>query len=162
MRHSATSQLLIVLTLLCRTALGQRRSIVLHAKDNTCSLSIWFHRQHHALVVFLAEPAGFEKGNSCTTVLTGDSTRPEVGDRGLTVYSRVETSKISLGLLQYPPAPGANMPSKIGFDGGYMSLDAGQLWLRCLVCLQTKGRELYLQSCSLQAFGLEIGFHKVA
>src|SRR5258708_6775808 len=136
--------------------------MVLYAKDNACFISVWFHCEHHAFVVFFTEPACFEEGNGRPTVLTGDGTCPEVGDGGLTVYIGVETGKVSYGLLQHPPAPGPDMPRKIGLDRGYFRLNTDQLWLRCLVPWQAKGGKLYLQGCSLKALGFEIGFHKFA
>src|SRR5712692_6826032 len=58
--HSATSQLLIVLAFLGGTSLFQYGCISEYTEDDACSLLVWFHGEHDALVLFLTEPARFE------------------------------------------------------------------------------------------------------
>src|SRR5258708_345141 len=114
--HCATCQIFIMLAFLCSSAFFQRWSIVLYTKDDPCFICIGFHGEHDTLVVFLAEPTGFEQRYGGAAIFAGDCTRPEVSDGGLIIYSGVEAGEISFGLLQDPPAPGAYMPGEVGLD----------------------------------------------
>src|SRR5436853_1235117 len=114
---------------LCRVAFFQDRSVVLYAEGHARFVGVGSYGKDDALVVFFAEPARFEQGDGGTAVFAGDGSRPEVGDGGFAIYGGVETGKVGSGLLQYPPAPGANVPGEIGFDGDSLRVEFEQFGL---------------------------------
>src|SRR6266540_5152765 len=66
--HRPLANLFVILTSLRRVA-AHLRHIILDAKGHTSSIGVWLRRQHHPLVVFLAEPAGLEQRDGGAAVL---------------------------------------------------------------------------------------------
>ena len=71
-------------------------------KTTPAPSAAWRHRQEHALVFLLAQPAGLQQGQCGPALLARDSARPEVGHRGLGDPTRVprvaEVGSVELGV----------------------------------------------------------------
>ena len=65
------------------------RHVRLHVKDDACAVRLRRHRQQHALVFLLAQPARLQQGKRGPALLAGNGARPEVGHRGLGDPTRV-------------------------------------------------------------------------
>ena len=87
-RHGARSNALVVLPPLRRVA-AVMRHIALNAEDDAGLVVLRLHRQQHALVILLAQPARLEQRQGGAALFAGHGARPEIGHRWLGDPARV-------------------------------------------------------------------------